>query len=97
HEDVRNGRYVSAVARGTRLLERGKLPQAGRAQVHFLLLESYVALDARGLARTACESWRSLSPESTLDPLTTSPKILRVCPEEPTSQDEPLPEEASTR
>jgi hypothetical protein len=85
HEDIRNGRYVSAVARGTRLLERGKLPQAGRAQVHFLLLEAYVALDARGLARTSCESWRSLSPESTLDPLTTSPKILRVCPEEPAS------------
>lgn len=94
HEDVRNGRYVSAVARGTKLLERGKLPQAGRAQVHYLLLESYVALDARGLARASCESWRSLAPESTLDPFTTSPKILRICPEEPASGEASLEEKA---
>jgi hypothetical protein len=52
-EDVRSGRYVSAVASGTRLIAAGKLTQEGRAQVHFLLLEAYVALDARGLARTA--------------------------------------------
>ncbi len=82
-EDIRDGRYVAAVARGTRLLEAGKLTQEGRAQVHRYLLEAYVALDARGLARTSCEAWRSLSPHEKLDPLTTSPKILRVCPEEP--------------
>lgn len=82
-EDIRGGRYVAAVSRGTRLLEGGKLTQEGRAQVHRHLLEAYVALDARGLARTSCEAWRSLTPQSTLDPLTTSPKILRVCPEEP--------------
>lgn len=82
-EDIRGGRYVPAVARGTRLLEGGKLTQEGRAQVHRHLLEAYVALDARGLARTACEAWRSLTPQNKLDPLTTSPKILRVCPDEP--------------
>lgn len=82
-EDIRSGRYVSAVARGNQLLEGGKLSQEGRAQVHRYLLEAYVALDARGLARTACEAWRSLTPQSKLDPLTTSPKILRVCPDEP--------------
>lgn len=87
-EDIRGGRYVSAVARGTKLLEGGKLTQAGRAQVHLLLLEAYVALDARGLARTSCQAWRSLSPKQRLDPLTTSPKILRVCPNRATTQSE---------
>lgn len=82
-EDIRGGRYVAAVSRGARLLEGGKLTQEGRALVHRHLLEAYVALDARGLARTACEAWRSLTPQSRLDPLTTSPKILRVCPEQP--------------
>lgn len=86
-EDIRGGRYVSAVARGTKLLAGGKMTQAGRAQVHFLLLEAYVALDARGLARTSCEAWRSLSPGQVLDPLTTSPKILRVCPASPPKQE----------
>lgn len=82
-DDIRGGRYVAAVARGTRLLETGKLTQGGRAQVHRHLLEAYVALDARGLARTSCEAFRSLTPQTKLDPLTTSPKILRVCPDEP--------------
>lgn len=78
-DDVRQGRYVAAVARGTRLLSEGRLSQPGRSSVHLLLLESYVALDERGLARTACESFRALSPDVELDPLMTSPKILRVC------------------
>jgi hypothetical protein len=92
-EDVRGGRYVSAVHMGTRLLSAGKLTHEGRAQVHLLLLEAYVALDARGLARTACEGWRSLEPKGELDPLTTSPKILRVCPKapEPVSEKEETP------
>jgi len=90
-DDIRGGRYVAAVARGTRLLETGKLTQEGRAQVHWLLLEAYVALDARGLARTSCEAFRSLTPQSKLDPLTTSPKILRVCPDEPESVKAPAP------
>ncbi len=79
-EDVRGGRYISAVARGTELLAAGRLSQPGRAQVHLLLLEAYVALDARGLARTSCDAWRSLTTTPTLDPLTTSPKILHLCP-----------------
>lgn len=78
-DDVRQGRYVAAVTRGTRLLSEGRLSQPGRSTVHLLLLEAYVALDERGLARTACESFRALSPDVELDPLMTSPKILRVC------------------
>jgi hypothetical protein len=93
-EDIRGGRYVSAVARGTKLLASGKLTQSGRAQVHFHLLEAYVALDARGLARTSCEAWRSLLPDQVLDPLTTSPKILRVCPAAPAPPIEQQEDEA---
>jgi hypothetical protein len=93
-EDIRGGRYVSAVARGTKLLADGKLTQSGRAQVHFHLLEAYVALDARGLARTSCEAWRSLLPDQVLDPLTTSPKILRVCPAAPAPPIEQQEDEA---
>ncbi len=98
--DVRAGRYVSAVARGQALLAAGKLSDPSRADLSLLLLEAYVALDATGLARTACESFRTLAPETELDPLTTSPKILRVCPprakEEPTRSppaDEPTDEQ----
>lgn len=79
-DDIRGGRYISAVTRGTELLAAGHLSQPGRAQVQRLLLEAYVALDARGLARTACDSWHSLAPAAKLDPFTTSPKILRLCP-----------------
>jgi hypothetical protein len=78
-DDVRGGRYVAAVARGNELLATAKLTHSGRAHVLFLLLESYVALDARGLARTTCEAWRALAPQEELDPLLISPKILRVC------------------
>lgn len=81
-EDVRGGRYISAVIRGTELLALGRLTQPGRALVQRLLLEAYVALDAQGPARTACEAWRGLDPEATLDSMMTSPKILRLCPNE---------------
>lgn len=92
-DDIRGGRYISAVARGTELLAAGHLSQPGRAQVQRWLLEAYVALDARGLARTACESWHSLAPAAKLDPLTTSPKILRLCPNRQAS---PAPESEET-
>lgn len=82
-EEIHGGRYISAVIRGTELLSMGRLTEPGRALVHRLLLEAYVALDARGPARTACEAWRALAPEAELDLLTTSPKILRLCPNMP--------------
>lgn len=78
--DVRGGRYVSAVARGEALLSAGKLSDPKKADLSYLMLEAYVALDAKGLARAACETFRGLAPEAVLDPLLTSPKILRACP-----------------
>jgi LysM repeat protein len=81
-QDVHGGRYISAVARGNRLLPQPDLSDPSRAHIQLLLLEAYVALDARGPARTACESYRALSPGARLDPVKTSPKILELCPNE---------------
>jgi len=38
-----------------------------------------VALDATGLAVTACAQWRKLDPSHVLNPIDHSPKILAVC------------------
>jgi len=81
-QDVSGGRYISAVARASQLLAHSELSEPSRAHVQLLLLETYVALDARGPARTACEAYRALRPNEVLDPVLTSPKILKLCPNE---------------
>lgn len=82
--DVRAGRYVDAVARGSRFIASGALTENQLGVVHRQLLEAYVALDAMGLARAACEEWRRRDPRATLDPALYSPKILRACGEKAT-------------
>jgi hypothetical protein len=82
-QDVHSGRYISAVAKGNQLLSQGELSEPSRAHVQLLLLETYVALEAHGPARTACEAYRALRPDSALDPVSTSPKILKLCPNAP--------------
>jgi hypothetical protein len=77
--DVRNGRYVDAVARSSRLLGSGDLSRTQLAQVHQRLVEAYVALDAQGLAETSCLAWREADPSVVLDPIELSPKIVRAC------------------
>lgn len=77
--DVRAGRYVDAVARGSRFIASGALTEAQLAVVHRQLVEAYVALDAAGLARAACEEWRKREPAARLDSSQLSPKILRAC------------------
>ncbi len=77
--DVRAGRYVDAVARGSRFIASGALAEPQLAVVHRQLLEAYVALDAAGLARAACEEWKKREPKAKLDPNDMSPKILRAC------------------
>ena len=77
--DVRSGRYVDAIARGNRVLGYGELSRPDRASIHRLLTEAYVALDATGLAETACGAWREADPTAVLDPIELSPKILRAC------------------
>lgn len=77
--DVRSGRYIDAVARANRLLGYGDLARMQIATVHRHLLEAYVALDATGLAETACAAWREADPTAPLDPIELSPKIVRAC------------------
>lgn len=81
--DVRTGRYVSAVARGSQLLVDGELSAPLEAHVHRLLLESYVALDAQGSARAACSAFRKLENDFEFDPVRTSPKVIGICGKKP--------------
>lgn len=77
--DIRSGRYVDAVARGTRFLASAELSEPQIALVQRQLLEAYVALEAPGLATAACAEWLKRSPGVTLSPVELSPKILAVC------------------
>jgi LysM repeat protein len=77
--DVRYGRYAEAVARGNRLLGGAALTHPQLAVLHRVLLEAYVALDARAAAAAACAAWRSNDPAAALDPVRTSPKIRAAC------------------
>ena len=77
--DVRQGRWVDAVARGNRVLGFGELARAQVAQVNRHLTEAYVALEATGLAEAACSAWREADPSAELDPIELSPKIVNAC------------------
>ncbi len=79
--EVRAGRYVDAVARGNRVLGSGELTRPQLASIHRALLESYVALDAGGLATASCAQWRANSAvtDIRLDAHTVSPKIRAAC------------------
>jgi len=77
--DVHAGRYVDAIARANRVLGYGELTRPQLATLHRQLTEAYVALDATGLAETACIAWREADPTARLDPIELSPKILRAC------------------
>ncbi len=78
-QDIRRGRYVDAVVRGASLLAQEGLSDSQLAEVYRLLTVGYVALDATGLALTACAKWRQLDPAAVLNPIDHSPKILAVC------------------
>jgi hypothetical protein len=77
--DARTGRWVDAIARGNRMLGYGDLSRPEVATIQRVLVEAYVALDAAGLAETACSDWRTADPGAALDPVELSPKILRAC------------------
>jgi hypothetical protein len=77
--DVRAGRYVDAVTRGTRFVATGLLTEPQLALVHQKLTEAYVALDAVGLAAASCAEWRKRDPAARLDPALHSPKIIAAC------------------
>ncbi len=77
--EVRSGRFVDAVLRGSRMLTYGELSRPQVAAIQRQLVEAYVALDARGHASSACRAWREADPEASLDPVYLSPKILAAC------------------
>jgi hypothetical protein len=77
--ELRYGRYVEAVGRGNRLIGAGALTHPQLAIVQRVLLEAYVALDARAAAAAACAAWKSHEPHPVLDPARVSPKIRAAC------------------
>ncbi len=105
-DDVRGGRYVSAVQSGTRLLSVGELPRPQEADVQRQLLEAFVALGVPAKAREACQAHINLAETPDLDPLMTSPKVLQACAnlsrvpernEDPTTPPEPEDDSAEPR
>ncbi len=77
--DVRMGRYLDAAVRGLRVLSYGELSREQLAQIHRALLDTFVALDARGHAGASCRAFREAAPDAPLDPVYTSPKVLAAC------------------
>jgi hypothetical protein len=78
-QSVRQGDYVSAVAKGAAMLGGPPLARADEARVHRSLLEALVALDSWRLAEEACAGWRAADPTAELDPISLSPKIIEAC------------------
>lgn len=78
---VHGGDYVEAIAKGSALLGSGRLTVVEIARIQRQLVEAYVALGEDALAESACRKYREADPESELDPVLLSPKILRACTE----------------
>jgi hypothetical protein len=83
--EIRAGLYVHALRRLGALRGRGGLSLPQKAALARLELEVLVALDAPGPAKEACNTLREADPAFRFDPVLTSPKILRACPERPPS------------
>jgi hypothetical protein len=77
--DVANARYVEAVERGTRFLQRGNLTRSQLGRIHRLLLEAHAALSVIGRAAESCSEWFRYDPQAKLDPVRLSPKLIAAC------------------
>jgi hypothetical protein len=77
--DIRGGRYVSAITRGTRFLSFAELSDEQLAAVHRQLLEAHAALDAHGQATQACIEWLKYDKRARIDPVMMSPKLVAAC------------------
>lgn len=76
---LRNGRYIEAIATGVEFLSGGPLTAAQQGLIHRQLLEAYVAVGSTQRAFSACRAWRSAEPLTRLDRIELSPKILAAC------------------
>jgi len=77
--EVRSGKYLEAVMRGSQLLGGGRLTDVQLGRVNMRMVEALVALDHNDLASGACAEWRRYDPDTVLDPIELSPKILKAC------------------
>jgi len=77
--DIREGHFVEAVARGNRLLAAGPLTKPQLGETWRALVHAYVALDVESAAVAACREWRANDPQLDLDPVRISPKVRNAC------------------
>jgi LysM repeat protein len=77
-ELYRDGEYDLAQANLMRVLEKGRLAQADEAEAREILAFCLVALDRKKEAEHEFVRLLMVAPERSLDPVTTSPKILEV-------------------
>jgi len=78
-QQVVEGRWVEAVALGSRLLGIGDATRSQLARIGKLTATAYVALDATGAAIEACRHYLDNANVVHLEPETTSPKLRAVC------------------
>lgn len=77
-EDVRRGRYAEAVAVANRLLGEGELTGNQAVTIQRELGTAYVALDREDLAVAAFREVIARQPDTELDSVRTSPRILHA-------------------
>jgi LysM repeat protein len=77
-EAVEEGRYIEAVALGSRLIGTGVLTGNQMVSTQRELATAYVALDREDLALEAFRSALALQEDLSLDPTRTSPTVLRT-------------------
>lgn len=78
-KDVEDGRWASAIARGSRMLGGPSLSRSQVADVQRWLTEAFVAEGELELATAACAEWLRADPRAELDPIELSPKVVRAC------------------
>lgn len=77
-EQYRDGEYELAQANLVRVLEKGRLSSADEAEAREILAFCLVAMDRKKDAEHEFVRLLMVAPDRTLDPVTTSPKIMEV-------------------
>ena len=75
---LRRGEYWAVPLRVVRLLAQGQVSEGHLAEAYKLLAIAYVAVNRTELARAAFHEVLLRRPGTTLDSITTSPKVIRV-------------------
>jgi hypothetical protein len=72
------GKYFVVIDRAQEALKDTNLTSQDRAGIHTILAFCYVALDKKALAKLEFLSALAITPDLELDPVLTSPKIMKV-------------------